>query len=525
MMKKILFLISLLFSIQFLKAQTNFVKHYGTHYREYATRILEKNNQYYITGVTWAYTSAGDIFLMNVDSLGITNWTKSYFGVNRDYPEDMFYEGNGFSIIGYTYSYGTGHDDALILTVDSVGNVVRTSTYGTAVQYDRAYYLLKTDGETGYFVGSGMFPNLEGSVLYKTDAIGNIIWSYKFISTENTVIRCIHQYANGNLLVLLTGQYYYTKNLFILAQLDANGNFISATQYSTNSGNPMVITRMLHTSDNGFILAGSSYLNAIGADCDIFLMKTDSVGNAMWCKMYGDIFVETAYDVIQTTDEGYILTGYTNSYGFGTDDAILLKTDSIGTLQWAKTYGTGAGEYGNSVIQTEDGGYAIVGSTFLNNTTLLDSQDVMVIKTDSFGVTDCRYTEWSPIVQNGQYFLSNPVLTQAAYGSATFPNPPASAVYYYEVDYCLTTNLKSVENHIEFNIYPNPAHNTFTISFNSLSSMVNGHLQIFDVTGRVVYEQTLNNQSTIIDKQFSPGIYFIKVRGGEKVFTEKLVVE
>jgi hypothetical protein len=76
-----------------------------------------------------------------------------------------------------------------------------------------------------------------------------------------------------------------------------------------------------------------------------------------------------------------------------------------------------------------------------------------------------------------------------------------------------------------FTIYPNPARNTFTISFNEELRMQSAELRIYDITGRVVYEQTLNHQSEIITHKCSPGVYFVKVNAGEKEFTEKLVVE
>jgi hypothetical protein len=81
----------------------------------------------------------------------------------------------------------------------------------------------------------------------------------------------------------------------------------------------------------------------------------------------------------------------------------------------------------------------------------------------------------------------------------------------------------SVKNY-SFTIYPNPSHNTFTISLGKLN-IEDGILNIYDVIGRAVHQQTLTNQSMIIDKQFSAGIYFVKVQAGEKVFAEKLVVE
>jgi hypothetical protein len=80
------------------------------------------------------------------------------------------------------------------------------------------------------------------------------------------------------------------------------------------------------------------------------------------------------------------------------------------------------------------------------------------------------------------------------------------------------------QNNKQFIIYPNPSHSTFTLSLDQLA-IANSQLALYDLTGRKIYTQQINNQSTIINSQFSPGVYFVKVQSGEKVWTEKLVVE
>jgi hypothetical protein len=93
-------------------------------------------------------------------------------------------------------------------------------------------------------------------------------------------------------------------------------------------------------------------------------------------------------------------------------------------------------------------------------------------------------------------------------------------------NYCISTGNGSLENKNYFiSIYPDPAHNTFTISLNQLT-VDNGQLTVFDITGREVYhDKIVNRNSYIVNQNFSPGIYFVRVEAGEKVWTEKVVVE
>lgn len=130
------------------------------------------------------------------------------------------------------------------------------------------------------------------------------------------------------------------------------------------------------TSDNGFIITGEK-------NGDILLLKTDQNGNEIWSKTYGGLNDDRGYSVSQTDDEGYIITGYTKSYGSGGSDVWLIKTDDDGNEQWNKTYGGISDDSGYSVISSSNPGYIITGYTRSYGTS--NSNDVWVIKTDSNG--------------------------------------------------------------------------------------------------------------------------------------------
>ena len=113
---------------------------------------------------------------------------------------------------------------------------------------------------------------------------------------------------------------------------------------------------------------------------DFWLTKTDSSGNQQWAKRYGGENNEVAHCIIQTNDAGYVLTGYTNSFGAGQYDFWLVKTDSTGDVIWIKTYGTADYEEARSVIATPDGGYVVGGYTYPSG-----GGDFWIVKTDAFG--------------------------------------------------------------------------------------------------------------------------------------------
>jgi hypothetical protein len=111
-------------------------------------------------------------------------------------------------------------------------------------------------------------------------------------------------------------------------------------------------------------------------------MKTDSNGNKLWDKTFGGAASDVGYSVIQTTDGGFVIVGDTRSFGAGSGDVWLIKTDGNGNKLWDKTFGGTGTDWGYSVIQTSDGSLVIVGSTAVTD---IGPQDIWVIKTTSDG--------------------------------------------------------------------------------------------------------------------------------------------
>jgi len=142
----------------------------------------------------------------------------------------------------------------------------------------------------------------------------------------------------------------------------------------------------IQTKDSGYALAG--YTQSLELDNDAWLVKTDAEGNMQWSRTYGATNYDRFNSVVESEDGGYAMTGMTHSSGDGS--SWLVKTDGEGKMEWSKTYGTGD-EGSSRLIKTSDKGYLMVGSRGLSG----KGSFGWAVKTDAQGNTqwDLTYEE------------------------------------------------------------------------------------------------------------------------------------
>jgi hypothetical protein len=166
---------------------------------------------------------------------------------------------------------------------------------------------------------------------------------------------------------------------FWLVKTDADGKM----QWNKTYGgtNPDSAYALVQTSDGGYALAG--YTSSYGAGVDFWLVKTDASGNSQWNQTYGGTGYDGAYALVQTNDGGYVLAGLTESFGAGYEDFWLVRTDSSGNMQWNRTYGGIYDDRAYALVQTNDGGYALAGATGPLGGD--GNRDFWLVKTDASG--------------------------------------------------------------------------------------------------------------------------------------------
>ena len=293
-----------------------------------------------------------------------TEWSKTYGGTGYDTAYSVVQTSDGgYAVGGWLYSNSVTGNDFWLVKTDSSGNLQWDKTYGGPESETARSMVQTSDG--GYaLAGESTMPG-EGQKAFwlaKTDSSGNLQWIKRYgeSSSSESAFSVIQTSDGGYALAGSTYSFVSSSSDFWLVKTDSSGNLQWDKTYggSNNERARFVI----QTSDGGYALAG--YTNSFGSgDDDCWLVKIDSSGNKLWDKTYGGVDLDHAYSVVQTSDNGYALAGLTHSYGAGSGDFWLVKTDSSGNLQWDKTYGGSSYDQAFSLIQTSERGYALVGST------------------------------------------------------------------------------------------------------------------------------------------------------------------
>ncbi len=326
-----------------------------------------------------------DGILIKTDATGNTLWTKTLYGSGSDFGRSVQQTKDGGYIALGEYSMG-GNRQMWLIKTDSNGKEEWDRFYGyddrleeaSEVQQtsDGGYILIGTttyfDPLTGNRAGSNVF-------LVKTDGLGNTQW-YKqkgYDDSEETGASVQQTSDGGYILTGMTDQFDNSGDLW-LVKVGADGSTLWHHHYGvsavTDKGNSV-----RQTMDGGYIVVGDT---GTSDSMDIYLLKTDQGGNQQWARTLGGPKADRSAVVQQTTDGGYVIAGSTYSYGAGLSDGYLIKTDATGNTLWTRTFGGSSQDYFYSVQQTKDGGYIMTGSTESYGT---GSSDIYLVKTDANG--------------------------------------------------------------------------------------------------------------------------------------------
>jgi hypothetical protein len=345
---------------------------------------------YVVSGDTKSFGAGDkDFWLLKVDADGNMEWNKTYGGTSRDYHTFMCQTSDGgYALAGDTTSFGAGNKDFWLVKTDTDGNMEWNMTYGgTAIETEPALCLTSDGGYAlaGYTISFGA--GSQDGWLVKTDTDGNMEWNMTYGGTYNDQIYLVVAAPDGGFIIGGNTMSFGEGGMDVwLVKTDTDGNMEWNMTYGGTGFDWGM--HLIQTLDEGYAILAVT--NSFGAgDADYWLIKTDSDGNMLWNKTYGETGFDFGVHVLQTVEGGYAIIGFTDSFGAGGTDAWLVKTDVDGIMRWNQTYGGAEDDEGWSLIETSDGGYALAGNTYSFGA---GDQDFYVVKTDEFGVVPESFT-------------------------------------------------------------------------------------------------------------------------------------
>ena len=353
-------------------------------------------------------------------------WQKTYGGSGNDQVGDdsNYYDApdqaivktddGGFVMIGFTSSTdgpfvnNLGSNDFAAFKVDSLGNLLWSKTYGT-IGSDMATSIVKTN-DGGFALAGFSSDTGENVMLIKIDSIGNLLWQTNYGGSAadrayslgvaqdgGFYIGAISESNDGDHVSAARGD-----KDFWLIKTDS----IGVLQWEKSYGGPSYdwLNSMKVCSDNGVVMCGFVYsgggdISANIGGIDVWVIKVDTGGNILWEKSYGGTGNDWGFSIIQSTDGGFAIAALTESNdsmitGYhGGHDYWMLKLDSVGNLLWQKDLGGSLLDECYDILETPDNGFLIAGTTNCTDGDLTQNYgllDFNVMKVGSTGTF-----EWS----------------------------------------------------------------------------------------------------------------------------------
>lgn len=352
---------------------------------DYGRSLIELNDGgYLIAGNT---SLLGDNYsnalLIKIDHTGKEKWKRDYTFSSVD-RLNMVKELQDGSLIaaGFTMSSTNYSKDILVIKTDAQGNLEWQRSYGDAQDETANSIDISSDG--GFIIsGEVINENTGFSLCYliKIDDEGELAWSNTFGGSLNDNGHSVISTNDAGFAITgMTRSLGDSNGDMWLIKVNANGQMEWERTYG---GDYTEYGRTIQqTVDGGYIIIGQTESFALGYN-DAYLIKTDAQGNEMWSQIFGGQGTDQGRQVVSTLDEGYLISGYTDSFGtLGGFNFWLVKANSLGELEWQRFYGEQGDDRGLSGIQTSDGGYAIAGYT---NSGTSSVSDILFIKTDNNG--------------------------------------------------------------------------------------------------------------------------------------------
>jgi hypothetical protein len=532
MKSTLLLLFSTLFFSILLPAQNRFQKAIGGVSDDKAYSLVQTRDKGFIMG-GYSYSQGiggSDCYLLKTDSNGVFLWGKTYGGPRDDegYIVQQTAD-DGYIFCGYTKSFGAGAYDVYLIRTDPNGDTLWTKTYGGPL--DDFGNAMQQTADGGFIIGGYTVSysyNVDSGNAYilKLDAGGNLQWSRTFSGpNEITDVYAIAQTPDhGYAMTGYSNAFGEPNGDAFLAKTDSLGIVQYIRTYGFKGydwGNAII-----PTPDGGYMIGGTYSTDSTSADLDVYLIKTNTLGDTLFTKTYGGVASDFCQSMVPTPGGGFALVGYTRSFGNGNYDALFMQTNATGDTLKTRTYGGTDDDEANSVVVCSDGTYAMAGFA---NSFGAGAADVLVIKTD--GSPDCNTHSFSaPRKHSTSVVGSHTASVSASTPTITSRTHTTILPVGQEINPCDNIGiapLKEVQTTVA--LFPNPSSGSCMLAFANpkitdylitVSDILGKQVLSFNFKGKSQYENQLLNLADL-----TSGVYFIHLVSGDYRTSVKVVLE
>ena len=449
---------------------------------------------------------------------------------------------NDYFITSTTFDNDSNIVRVQTMIIDSTGNIINNFSF---FQIYNLYYGSWNGGlckiNQSEFALAGTIIDTTGDYdasIYRFNEIGDTLWMRRYRDTTLTIGRSIKATSGfGLILIGQISQINSSTTDIIMRKTDSLGNI--QWQQTFDQSNYDDALSVIQTKDNGYLIGG--FFRATALTHDALVIKTDSAGNQQWRKIIGNQFSQSVWDVVETADSNYVITGSweTNSFPNISYKCWLMKLNKdSGVTVWQKFYDDTVTEKSfRSIIELDDGALICAGlNTFNSNQ---EPYYGTIFKFSANGDSLWERNYLPPNVVTGWGVLNDIIATSdggfIAVGEAG-GDGLTQDTWILKVDSegcevwsCLTTDI--LEQHIKepalIIVYPNPASgNQIQLKWNEILKQET-QLQIFNSTGAIIFEKPiptgmLTEQLDI--NSYANGLYFVRATGKDVLLQTRFVI-
>lgn len=509
---------------------------YGDEVNEVGNYVIENGRgTYVVAGWTDSYGSDRDIYILEADSCGELIQSHRIHGASADEAYRILAGGTIYTLFGESRSFSlNGGFDFYTAEVPTSFSTLSLGRSTGNTRPNRGRDMVPRAG--GGYVSAGFtsqqpfLPLKSRDILVMAhNSLGVVLWVKEIGGDSMDIANAIIQTADGGYAVCGATSSYGNGMLDLyVVKLSSQGNIQWAKAYGTVNDDYGYDIKQV--ADGGYVMTGFTWDADPNGNStrDVYLIRTDGNGNMLWSRAYGGSKGDEGRKLIVDADSGFAIIGYTRSYGAGDWDAYLIRTDDDGSVIWGNTYGGSDPDQGLSIQETSDNGYIFTGYT---ESFGAGQKDVYLVKTNSMGLSGCSDTgvvTWTPADSVRPGLDTIPITVVNLSGGTLEEITPMDSII-CECDssesWRALQGLNPIGRYSSVQVFPNPTAGDCMMLRSTDEQPLPEAVSLLDLHGRAIAEWRFSGESfaSVNLSDVPAGIYVLSAVGPDRVWSIRFV--